>query len=55
MLLALEFAVGVTNSRERDGLSSLCGLRVCVVFIPLQKVSSLPFYRPREEPEIHEK
>jgi hypothetical protein len=32
VLLALEFAVGVTNSRERDELPSLCGLRVYVLF-----------------------
>jgi hypothetical protein len=30
VLLALEFAVGVTNGRERDGLPSLYGLRVYV-------------------------
>jgi hypothetical protein len=30
VLLALEFAVVVTNGRERDELLSLYGLRMCV-------------------------
>jgi hypothetical protein len=36
MLLALEFAVGVINSRERDELPSLCGFRmyVCRSVVP---------------------
>jgi hypothetical protein len=35
MLLTLEFVVGVTNDRERDRLSGLCGLSV---FVGLKRV-----------------
>jgi hypothetical protein len=49
VLLALGFAVGVTNGRERDKLPSLCVLRSnvsswsCRIVIPPERYQFFPF------------